>query len=498
MYDENENKKNENTLNNQQESKNSYHEGDQDNYSISEGSDYPYSNSYYQETQNKQNEDYYYSTENLTAAAGESKKPKKKKSFASKVAKSVVISLVVGCVGGASFAGANYVTSSLLPDQEVEAVQIPTTSTTTNTTDEDTTDTAITASTVSTSSTDDISQVVSNVMPSIVAITSLATEEVSIPSWFGQQGDTEEYEYESAGSGIIIGENDTELLIVTNNHVIVDAKTITVTCVDDNTYTAQVKGTDSDMDLAVLAVELSDIESDTLSQIKVAELGSSEDLQVGETAIAIGNALGYGQSVTTGVISAVNREVTVDDTTNTLIQTDAAINPGNSGGALLNMQGQVIGINSMKFSDTDVEGMGYAIPISSAEPIINSLMTQETKVKVDDAEVGYIGIAGSAVTNEEVEKYNIPTGVYIEQVAEDSAASEAGLQKGDIITGFDGNSVESMSDLQDLLQYYEAGTTVDITISSSENGAYTERTVSITLGTKPTETESQQSQQLQP
>lgn len=330
----------------------------------------------------------------------------------------------------------------------------------------------------------DVSDVVEAVMPSVVSITNLSVSEITVPSFWGQQGGTYEQEYESCGSGIIIGENDTELLIATNNHVVADATTLSVGFVDDAVVEAKVKGTDSDMDLAVIAVALEDIPEETLSKIKVAEIGDSESLKVGEAAIAIGNALGYGQSVTTGVISAIDREVTVDSVTNELIQTDAAINPGNSGGALLNMRGQLIGINSVKYSSEEVEGMGYAIPISDAMPIISELLTKETRELVDEAEAGYIGISGVDVSQEAASMYNMPSGVYVAQVMEDSAAEKAGLKKGDIITKFDGNSIKSMEDLQGILQYYAAGDTVDMTIQSANNGEYEESKISITLGKK--------------
>jgi serine protease Do len=329
-------------------------------------------------------------------------------------------------------------------------------------------------------------------MPSVVSITNIGTTQVEVPDFFGsygrgsgsESGNSYEQELESSGSGIIIGKNDTELLIVTNNHVVADSTTLSVAFSDASTADAKTKGTDADSDLAVIAVALEDIDSNTLSQIKVAELGDSEQLKVGEAAIAIGNALGYGQSVTTGVISAVEREVTVDNVTSSLLQTDAAINPGNSGGALLNMQGQVIGINSVKYSSTDVEGMGYAIPISTAIPIINELVTKETKDKVDSTETGYLGIAGVDVSEEAASTYNMPIGVYIAQVMEGSAAETAGLKKSDIITKFDGTSVASMESLQDILQYYAAGSTLVITVESAQDGEYAEKDITITLGRK--------------
>lgn len=277
------------------------------------------------------------------------------------------------------------------------------------------------------------------------------------------------------------------LYIATNNHVVEGADSLTVAFSDNTTVSAEIKGTDPSTDLAVIRVALSSIDSDTLNTIKVATLGNSDDLKAGQAAIAIGNALGYGQSVTTGVISALNREVTVSDSnsntnyTAELIQTSAAINPGNSGGALLNAAGEVIGINSVKYADTSVEGIGYAIPISTAMPIIEDLITKE---KVDEADSAYLGIGGVDVTSDVAKTYNMPTGVYVTQVKENSAAEQAGIQKGDIITAFDGKDVSSMEDLSSKLQYYKAGTTVDVTIQRSSNGQYEEQTLSVTLGKK--------------
>lgn len=328
----------------------------------------------------------------------------------------------------------------------------------------------------------DVSDIVDNVMPAIVSITSMS--QIEVYNWFGQP---QSYETPSAGSGIIVAEDDTSLYIVTNNHVVQNATSLTISFVDDQMVTASIKGTDPSSDLAVVSVAKSEMTAATLGAIKIATLGNSDTLRVGESAIAIGNALGYGQSVTTGVISALNREVTTTDTstgasiTNELVQTDAAINPGNSGGALLNMNGEVIGINSVKYSDTNVEGMGYAIPINTADPIINELITRE---KVSEAKSAYLGISGVDVTSELSQSYNMPKGVYIAQVQEGSAAQAAGLQVGDIITQFDGKQVTSMEVLKDLLQYYEAGATVEIVIQYPDRGGYVEETVKITLGSK--------------
>ncbi len=344
------------------------------------------------------------------------------------------------------------------------------------------------ASAVSSSSTDaagtdtdssaSVSAIAEAAMPSLVAITNKSVQEMQ--SMFGQ---TQAYESESSGSGIIIGKTDTELLMVTNNHVVSGAQDLSVGFADESVAEATVKGTDADHDIAVIAVKLSDLSEDTLSTIKVIEIGSSSNLEVGEQVVAIGNALGYGQSVTTGIVSALNREVTIDNTTNTLIQTDAAINPGNSGGALLNMSGQLVGINSAKYSDTSVEGMGYAIPVDDVVDIIENLMNRQVRTeKVAEGERGFLGISGQDVTSEVSQAYDMPKGVYITSVETGSAAEQVGLQKGDIITKFDGTSVSALADLKEQLAYYKTGEQVEITYSTRENGQYAEKTATVTLG----------------
>ena len=327
----------------------------------------------------------------------------------------------------------------------------------------------------------DVSSIVEKAMPSVVAINN--TMVMQQQTWFGP---SQTVEVPSSGSGIIVGQNDEELLIVTNNHVVEDSKELTVTFIDNSQVSAAIKGTDSETDLAVIAIPLKDIPSDTMSQIKVATLGDSGALKVGQGVIAIGNALGYGQSVTVGYVSALNREVKAEDqTTRTLLQTDAAINPGNSGGALLNMKGEVIGINAAKYSSTEVEGMGYAIPISQAQDIINELMNKKTRVAVDEAEQGYLGIQGQNIDETAASMYGMPRGIYVYKIVEDSAASQSDLREKDIITKFDGQTVRTMADLKDMLTYYKGGDTVNLTVQSLENGQYVERTVQITLGTKP-------------
>ncbi|MDO4268960.1 MAG: trypsin-like peptidase domain-containing protein [Eubacteriales bacterium] len=327
----------------------------------------------------------------------------------------------------------------------------------------------------------DVSAIVEMAMPSVVAINN--TMLMQQQTWFGP---SQTVEVPSSGSGIIVGQNDSELLIVTNNHVVEDSSALTVTFIDNEQVQAVIKGTDSESDLAVIAVPLKDIPADTMSQIKVATMGDSDALKVGQGVIAIGNALGYGQSVTVGYVSALNREVHAEDnTTRNLLQTDAAINPGNSGGALLNMKGEVIGINAAKYSSTEVEGMGYAIPISEAQDIINELMNRKTRIAVDEDKQGYLGIQGQNIDETAAAMYGMPRGIYVFKIVENSAASESDLREKDIITKFDGQTVRTMEDLKEMLTYYEGGDTVNLTVQSLDNGQYQERTVQITLGKKP-------------
>lgn len=322
-----------------------------------------------------------------------------------------------------------------------------------------------------------VSQIAQNVMPSIVSITNSSVSEVR--SFFGKR----EYEAVSCGSGIVIGQNDTELLIATNNHVVADANALSVCFGDseDSVYEAQIKGTKADNDLAIISVKLADMDQTVLSGVKAATIGNSDELSVGEQVVAIGNALGYGQSVTTGIVSALNREVTIENLSAELIQTDAAINPGNSGGALLNMKGELIGINSAKFASSEVEGMGYAIPINTAQPILEELMMRETRDKLEVSESGFLGINCQNVDSEVSEMYDIPKGVYVLSVTEDGAAAKAGIKKGDIITNFDGVTITSREELKNTLLYYAPGETVEVTIKRSNNGAYEESKVSVTL-----------------
>lgn len=331
----------------------------------------------------------------------------------------------------------------------------------------------------------DVTEVVKEVMPSVVSITNKS--EIT-ENYFGRDYTQEG---ESSGSGIIVGENEKELLLVTNYHVVANSKELSVQFIDGETAMAQVKGTDSTMDLAVIAISLEELKESTKDTIAIAKLGDSDSLKVGEPAIAIGNALGYGQSVTTGVISALNREVEMqsldnayETTKNILIQTDAAINPGNSGGALLNVNGEVIGINSNKIGGSVIEGMGYAIPISKAMPIMEQLMVRETRMLVAESQRGYLGISGVNVTSEVSEIYGLPQGIYIAQVYEGTGAEKAGLVKGDIITKFDGVPVNSMEKLTKQLAYYGVGDTATLTIKQGSPTGYQEKEVTITLGEK--------------
>lgn len=412
------------------------------------------------------------------------KTPKKKKEH-KKMPKAVAVTglaLMFGVVSSATFLTTNYVGTKVL---KLGTTQKSTSTTSTS---------AVTsnASLTKTSSvvTSDVSSVVENVMPSIVSITNMSVQEVQ--NYFGG---TSKQESESAGTGIIISQNDSELLVVTNNHVVAGSDTLTVTFADGNSVEANIKGTDSEYDVAVVAVPLDSISEDTKKAISVATLGDSTELKVGEPAIAIGNALGYGQSVTTGVISALNRSVSETDQTTgettessvKLIQTDAAINPGNSGGALVNASGEVIGINSSKLVGDSVEGVGYAIPISDVSDLIENLMNQETKTKVAEADQGAIGIKGMSVSTEYSQQLNMPEGVYVSEVTKGGGAEKAGMTRGCIITGINGTKFSSMDDLQEQLQYYAKGDEVELTIQVPQsNGEYQEQSVTVILGAKQT------------
>jgi len=393
-----------------------------------------------------------------------------KGNFGNKLLKVVAIALVFGLVAGGTFSGVTYAVS------KKTGVDLTAATAKTLTTNDSVDSTAVsTATTVS-----DVSDIVENVMPAIVAVTNISYTEYR--SMFGQ---TKTYESESAGSGIIVSQDNDYLYIATNNHVVSGAESLTITFNDGSAAPATIKGTDSSVDLAVVAVALSDVEDSTMDAIKVATLGNSDQVQVGESSVVIGNALGYGQSVTTGVISALSREVQLEDesgntVTSTLMQTDAAVNPGNSGGALLNMKGEVIGIVSAKYSDTKVEGMGYAIPISTAKDIIETIINQEV---VPDDEASYFGISGVDVASDVSKQYDMPTGVYVTKVAANSAASKAGIQKGDIIVSFNGREVSSMDEISNVMQYLKAGTKVDVVVAQASNN-YEEKTMEVTLTKK--------------
>lgn len=409
-------------------------------------------------------------------------KPEKKRGLAGRVFKYVLLALVFGFVAGVTFFATNKLFSKVTETPEKEEVVEDVPKGEDLYVAEDAMEEAKVPMSASGAVTD-VSNIVEQVMPSIVSITTIAKTQV--PSFFYWQ--MEEYESEGCGSGIIISQDEENLYIATNNHVVAGADTLTVFFSDDTSVNAQIKGTDESTDLAVVSVALNEIDTETKKLIKTAAFGESEDLQVGQTAIAIGNALGYGQSVTTGVISAIDREVTVTSETdgslitNELLQTDAAINPGNSGGALLNLKGEVIGINSVKYSETSVEGMGYAIPSDTAIPIIKQLITREVVTGLDSA---YLGISGVDVTQSVSETYNMPQGVYVAQVVEGSGAAEGGLAQGDIITRFDGRNITSMEEIQNLLKYLSAGDTVEISIERAKDGEYVEQTLNIVLGRK--------------
>ncbi len=407
--------------------------------------------------------------------------PKKKNGMGKSLLKAIVIALCFGLVAGSTMVGVNYAGNKLLGTSSVgsESKKDNTIKATTP---------VVNNSEVSTVSSD-VSKVVTNVMPAMVSINIKATATYNDPysDFFGfgfgfGGGNGYEYETEGSGSGIIISENEKELLIATNNHVVEGANEISVCFADENTCTATIKGTDPDYDLAVISVKLSDISEETKGKIAIATLGNSETLQLGQPAIAIGNALGYGQSVTVGYISALEREVQMTDKTMTLIQTDAAINPGNSGGALIDINGNVIGINSAKYSDTDVEGMGYAIPISDASPIIDGLINQSS---ISKSEQAYLGILGNDVTDSHSQAFGLPTGVYVSKVNDASPAEKAGIQAGDILVKFDGASLSSMDSLQSRIKSHKAGDEVEIVLKRQQrNGDFEDVTVVVTLGAK--------------
>ena len=412
-------------------------------------------------------------TENYSTGGNQDQGPKKKHGKGdSRWAKVVCTGLVFGVVASAAFQTSNIVAGKVLGTTQTTNKTAKTTTTANSA--------KLTTSSNSSSGTANVTEVAKNAMPSIVSITNMSVQEVQ--NFFGG---TQKQKSESAGSGIIVGQNDSELLIVTNNHVVEGSSTLTVTFIDEESVEADIKGTDSDKDLAVVAVPLSKIKDSTMNKIAVATLGDSDKTQVGDQVIAIGNALGYGQSVTTGIVSA--KERTMDSYDGKLLQTDAAINPGNSGGALLNANGEVIGINSAKIATETVEGIGYAIPVSDVSDLITNLMNQKTKTKVAESERGYIGIKGVDVTSDSAQMYNMPTGVYVSEVTKGGGAEKAGMTRGCIITGINGTTVSSKDDLQEQLQYYAKGDEVELTIQVPQsNGEYQEQSVNVTLGAKQT------------
>lgn len=441
-------------------------------------------------------QEYYYTAGNRYSQNTDVPHDRKRKSggFGKKAVSAACLGLVFGITAGAVFSVPAYLSTKELKQARLELTKLQENTETAETPASaslSTTSDTLSASNASFSSVSsaDVAAIAQSCLPSVVSITNKGVTELR--TFFG----TYQQDTESSGSGIIIGENDTELLIVTNYHVISGSNELSVVFSydedsdDPSLVSAKVKGYDQDKDLAVISVSRDDISDEMRSRIKIAAVGDSSSLVLGQEVVAIGNALGYGQSVTTGIISALNREVTVSDDngntmTNRLIQTDAAINPGNSGGALLNMKGELIGINSVKVSSSSVEGMGYAIPISDVESIIEELMLKETRDVVSETAQGYLGIGGTDVTSEISETYGMPVGIYINTVYDNSPANAAGLAKGNIITKFDGQTVKSMSDLKSLLTYYRAGETVQIIAMTQSTDGYTEHTYTVTLGTK--------------
>lgn len=407
--------------------------------------------------------------------------PRKKNSWARKAAGITAAAVLFGTVAGGVMTGVNYVGARLTGLADITATAPAETEGTTTAQVPETSAASNNGSTTAVSTVTDVSSIAEKAMPSLVAINDTMTVEQN--NFFGMP---QTYQAQSSGSGIIVGQNDTELLIATNNHVVSGATDMKVTFTDSTQVAAAVKGTDSATDLAIIAVKLSDIPSDTMSKIKVATLGNSDNVKVGQQVIAIGNALGYGQSLTVGYISALDREITDENgIQHTYIQTDAAINPGNSGGAILDLNGNVIGINAAKNASTEVEGMGFAIPISKAQEILNNLMTKKTREAVDESAQGYLGIQGTNIDANASKEYGMPVGIYVYKIVEGGAAANSDLKEKDIITKFDGQSVTNMEELKQMLTYYEGGSTVSLTVQSLVNGSYVEHEVQITLGTKP-------------
>ena len=449
------------------------------------GSDIPYNNTNNSSTANNNTA--------FSSAPYEAKKHKKHKGgFAKKAACFVLSAVLFGAIAGSVMFGVNYAGGKIAGSNKSDAtgVNIPTVSN--NISNVAKTDSSLTEDTnLSASGKMDVEAVATAALPAMVQLNGTTTVKNSSYFGYGQS-----YEATSSGTGIIVGKSDTELLIVTNAHVVDNIDNLKCVFSDGTSASCSVKGSKSDQDIAVAAVSLSDISSDTASNIAIAELEDSSDIKVGQQVVAIGNALGEGQSVTTGIISAKDRSITVNNVTFTgLLMTDAAINSGNSGGALLNMQGQVIGINSAKLASTEVEGMGYAIPVSTASPIFEDLMNRQTRTKVSSDQAAALGIKGQTVDSSIAEAYGIPQGVYVAEVEKGSAAEKAGITSGSVITKFDGTSVKSMDDLKSQLEYYAAGETVDLVVKIADNGSYVEKSLTITLDKADTSTTAQNSQQ---
>ena len=426
----------------------------------------------------------------VTQPQDHKKKAKKPMSAAKKWGMTLAMAACFGLVAGGVFIGTAAVGTKVIgtATEQKQEVTIPTTTTTTAADSSDTSDTVKATGEMS------VKDVASSAMPSLVAISTTTVEEVE--TFFG----TTSQEVPASGTGVIVGQNDDELLIATNKHVDSGATSLSVSFIDDETVEGQIKGTDADNDLAVVAVKLSDIKDETKSQIKIAVMGNSDDLEVGDQVVAIGNALGTGQSLTSGYISAKDRTISSQEestgekiTSQGLIQPDAAINPGNSGGALLNMNGEVIGINSAKLASTEVVGMGYAIPFSRVSDIIENLKNEQTRTKVAAEDQGTIGIKCLDVSSQIQQAYNMPAGIYISEVTSGGAAENAGLKSGYVLTSFDGHSITSTSELKSLLQYYSAGETIEVEVQVPDNGSYETKTFSLTLGTSTSSSDDQQS-----
>ena len=409
--------------------------------------------------------------------SAESKKTHKKGSAFKRIVGISAAALLFGTIAGGTMFGVNNLATNLMKTEE-ESTALSKKTPEVSSVELKEASKAVTTANNSSPTVADVSPIAESAMPSVVAIK--GTTSVEAYSWFGE-GQT--YDTPSSGSGIIIGKNDTELLVVTNNHVVEDTKDLSVVFIDNEEVKASVKGRDSDNDIAIMAVKLEDIKPETLEKIAVAHMGDSDELKVGQGVVAIGNALGYGQSVTVGYVSAIDREVTTKDSSiKNLLQTDAAINPGNSGGALLNMNGEVIGINTAKYASTEVEGMGYAIPISKVKDIIAELSSKETRSdKVDEAKQGYLGIQGKNIGEDVAKAYDMPRGIYVYKIVENSSAANSDLREKDIITKVDSQPVKNMEELKELLSYYQSGEKVKLTVQRLKDSEYEEKEIEITL-----------------